>query len=257
MQGEKFRFRFSKTGDLRFVGHLDLMRCLERMLRRAALPFKSTAGFHPSPRLVLALSLPLGVTGRNEVLELELVTPLDKDNVLTRLVAVAPAGLDFLCADVVEMKSTAVPRRAMYRYAPPIGIPAEVAGRAEQLLAQNKVWVNRLRPKPRQLNIRPYLRDIRVRTDAVEFDIWVTAGGTARADELVSLLGLADPADAVPFLERTDLELHDETPPGQPDGPPTDPAETRPLIHPPADGDDDRTTARATWGLSPAGPMVE
>src|SRR5262249_58207632 len=72
MQGDKIRFRFAKTGDLRFVSHLDLMRCLERMLRRAAVPFKSTACFHPTPRLVLALSLPLGVAGRNEVLELEL-----------------------------------------------------------------------------------------------------------------------------------------------------------------------------------------
>ncbi len=258
MLGDKFRFRFSKTGDLRFVSHLDLMRCLERMLRRAALPFKSTAGFHPTPRCVLALSLPLGVAGRNEVLELELTTPLEKDDVLTRLRAVAPAGLDFLRADIVEMKATAVPRRVVYRYSPPDGIPNETVARADQIFAEDKVWVDRLRPKPRQLNIRPYLRDFRVSQAAVEFDLWVTAGGTARADELVAALGLADLAGAVPFLERTDLELHDETPPGQPDNPPTEPAETRPLIHPPAEADgDDRPTARATWGLSPAGPVVE
>jgi len=57
MTGDKFRFRFSKSGTLRLVSHHDLMRCCERMLRRAAVPFKSTAGFHPTPRLVFALSL--------------------------------------------------------------------------------------------------------------------------------------------------------------------------------------------------------
>jgi hypothetical protein len=126
-------------------------------------------------------------------------------------------------------------------------------------LAEGKVWIDRLRPRPRQLNVRPYIRDIRVSQTAVDFDLWVTHTGTARADELVAELGLAEAADAVPFLERTFLELHDETPPGTPDAPPTEPADTRPLNHPPADadGDDVRSTARATWGLSPAGPVVE
>jgi radical SAM-linked protein len=259
MQGDKIRFRFAKTGDLRFVSHLDLMRCLERMLRRAAVPFKSTAGFHPTPRLVLALSLPLGVAGLNEALELELTEPLDSADVLTRLRVVAPDGLTLHSAGVIDLKRSAVPRRAEYRYAPPTGIPAYAAARAADFLSQNQVWVDRLRPKPRQLNVRPYLRDIRVSPAVVEFDLWVTQGGTARADELVAALGLAEAADAVPYLERTHLELHDETPPGQPDGPPTEPAETRPLIHPPADagGGDDRPTTRATWGLSPAGPVVE
>ena len=63
MLGDKLRFRFAKTGTLRLLSHHDLMRCLERMLRRADLPFKSTAGFHPGPRVVFALSLPLGVVG--------------------------------------------------------------------------------------------------------------------------------------------------------------------------------------------------
>ncbi|MBV8677097.1 MAG: DUF2344 domain-containing protein, partial [Planctomycetaceae bacterium] len=31
------RLRFAKRGDLRFVSHHDLMRCLERLLRRAAI----------------------------------------------------------------------------------------------------------------------------------------------------------------------------------------------------------------------------
>ena len=51
------------------------------MLRRAALPFRRTEGFHPTPRLVLALSLPLGVLGHNEVLELELTEAIDPDDV--------------------------------------------------------------------------------------------------------------------------------------------------------------------------------
>src|SRR5438270_5642800 len=72
MAFDKVRIRFRKDGDLRLVSHHDLMRCFERMLRRAALPMRNTSGFHPKPRLVFALSLPLGVIGRDEVAELEL-----------------------------------------------------------------------------------------------------------------------------------------------------------------------------------------
>ncbi|HET6573425.1 MAG TPA: TIGR03936 family radical SAM-associated protein, partial [Fimbriiglobus sp.] len=115
MVGEKFRFRFRKAGDLRLLSHHDLMRSAERLLRRADVPFKSTAGFHPTPRLVFALSLPLGVVGLNEVVELELTRPLDSDELLERLNRHAPAGLTFTSAKAVEMSAGAVPRRAVYR----------------------------------------------------------------------------------------------------------------------------------------------
>src|SRR6476620_623562 len=84
MPRDKARIRFRKSGDLRLVSHLDLMRSLERLLRRAALPFRMTEGFHPTPRLVLAQSLPLGVVGHHEVAELELTEETDPDEVLRR-----------------------------------------------------------------------------------------------------------------------------------------------------------------------------
>src|SRR5579871_5675458 len=115
MLGDKLRFRFAKTGTLRLLSHHDMMRCLERMLRRADLPFKSTAGFHPSPRVVFALSLPLGVAGLDEVVEIEFTRSCDSDEVLAKLRAQAPIGLGFAQISIVPMKATAIPRRIVYR----------------------------------------------------------------------------------------------------------------------------------------------
>src|SRR5690349_1575567 len=111
MTGDKFRFRFRKSGTLRLVSHHDLMRCAERMLRRAAIPFKSTAGFHPTPRLVFALSAPLGAECHDEVAELELTEPRDSGEVFAALNAQAPPGLEFTRVAVVPMKATARVRR--------------------------------------------------------------------------------------------------------------------------------------------------
>jgi radical SAM-linked protein len=258
MVGEKIRFRFEKAGDLRLVSHLDLMRCFERMLRRARVPFKSTQGFHPTPRLVFALSLPLGVVGRNEVVELELTEPCDADDLRGRLDAQAPAGVTFTAARVVEPRATAMPRRVVYRMPLPADRVADARAAAADLHAAEKVWADRLRPRPRRVNIKPYLRRLGVDDGRLVLDLWVTQSGTARADELLRLLGVSDVYDAGAVLERTELEVHDETPPGQPDGPPAGPPETAVLEHAAAAAADDEESATpATWGGSPHGPVVE
>lgn len=258
MVGEKFRFRFRKAGDLRLLSHHDLMRSAERLLRRADVPFKSTAGFHPTPRLVFALSLPLGVVGLNEVAELELTRPHDSHELLERLNRHAPAGLAFTSAKAVEMSAGAVPRRAVYRLSLPEGRHGLLVPAVADLLAGDKVWADRVRPKPRRVNIRPYIRDIVVSADAVELDLWVTPTGAARAEELLRLLGLSDLADEGAVLERTDLEIHDEVPPGLTDTPPEGPPETAPLEHvPAAAADEDDGIRSAAWGLPPDGPVVE
>src|SRR5262249_18059343 len=159
MRGDKLRFRFAKAGTLRLLSHHDLMRCLERMLRRAEVPFKSTAGFHPGPRVVFAQSLPLGVVGRDEVVEIELTRPCEADQVLAALNAQAPAGLSFSRVSVVPMKATAVPRRVAYELPLPPEQVAQTEANIEQLLGQEKVWVDRLRPSPKRLNIRPAVRE--------------------------------------------------------------------------------------------------
>lgn len=261
MLGDKLRLRFAKTGTLRLLSHHDLMRGLERMLRRAALPFKSSAGFHPSPRIVFALSLPLGVIGRDEAVEIELTEPRDSDEVLAKLNAQAPAGLSFTRAVAVPMNATAIPRRVVYSLPLPAARAAEAGERCRELLAAERVWVDRLRPQPKRLNVRPYLRQIGITDNRLSLDLWVTQTGTARGDELLRLLGLADLLDAGAVLSRDVLELRDEATATDPaDGPPDGPAETLPLdpAAVAATGRDDETQpAGAHWGLSPGGPVVE
>src|SRR5438105_14607548 len=120
MVGDKFRIRFRKGGDLRLLSHHDLMRTFERMLRRAGLPFRSTSGFHPKPRIVFPLSLPLGVVGLHEAVELEFTEELPPDDVLARLAAQAPAALHLFSIRRIPMNLTGQVCRVEYR----LGIPA-------------------------------------------------------------------------------------------------------------------------------------
>jgi len=259
MLGDKFRFRFRKSGVLRLLSHHDLMRCCERMLRRAEIPFRSTGGFHPTPRLVFALSLPLGIEGLREVVELETIRELPADDVFARLSKQAPEGLQFLDCKVIPIKSNAVPRRAIYQVEV---LPSELAlaeERIPDLLSQPKLWVERLRPKPRRLNIRPYVRNVSLNGNMLDIDLWVTQNGTGKAEEILKLLTLNETFNSGQLVQRTDLEIHDEILPSSQDAPPTEPPEHAILEHVPTSGENEETvsTEPQSWGLSPNGPVVE
>jgi radical SAM-linked protein len=211
MAFDKVRIRFRKDGDLRLVSHHDLMRCFERMLRRAALPIRSSSGFHPKPRLVFALSLPLGVVGGDEVAELELTEAIDPSKVHERLAQQAPAGLQILSVHRIDPKAGAQVQRATYRIALPPDRPEGLPDRITALLSADECWVERTRPHHRRYNLRPYLDQLRLEPDALEMDLWVTPTGAARAEEVLQLLGLDDLLANGAVLERTQLKLQDET----------------------------------------------
>ena len=263
---DKVRTRFRKSGDLRLVSHLDLMRSLERLLRRAGLPFRRTEGFHPTPRLVLAQSLPLGVIGHAEVMELELTEEIDPDEVLRRLREQAPPGMEFLSAKRIPLKTTARPRRAVYRIPldAPGGtdlqsVPSEdrtdcksvLHDRIATFLASTESWAERDRPKPRAIDIRPYVDSLSIEGDALVISCWLTQEGSARADEIAAAVGVVDP----PVIERTGLELLDEVPPEEAARTPKIEPHTRPLdrvIPAPRPA-----VPRETWGATANGPIVE
>ncbi len=209
---EKIRLRFRKDAALRLVSHHDLLRCFERMLRRAALPVHSSQGFHPKASIVFALSLPLGVVGCEEVVDLGFDQAIDPNDLLNRLNDQSPPGLCFGNAIRVLPRGSAQVRRVSYRVTCDAA-RAEIAQRqAVIMLAAGECWVERTRPQPRRINIRPYLDAIRVSPTSIEFDIIVTSNGTARPDETLRVLAVGELLDEGRIIERFRMELEDNGP---------------------------------------------
>lgn len=225
---DKVRLRFRKEGPLRLLSHHDLMRTFERMLRRAALPFRSSQGFHPKPRIVFALSLPLGVIGLEEVAELELDEVLPISEIRERLTQQAPPGLQVLSVQRVNPRVQAQVRRLCYRLPVSTDQLDELQPRIAAVLGSTECWVERTRPPARRVDLRPFISDLRVVATTnehrslnppsqhghngvlLEMELWLTPAGTARPEELLTVLGIQDLIDAGAILERSRLELHDE-----------------------------------------------
>jgi radical SAM-linked protein len=94
-KAQKLRFRWSKQGDMVFVGNLDMMSLFDRGCRRAALPISMTESpFHSNPRIYTALPLALGATSEGEWLEIFLTEKVsDLDGARRGLQEQLPVGL--------------------------------------------------------------------------------------------------------------------------------------------------------------------
>lgn len=98
----RLRLRFTKTGRVRFIGHLDLVRVWERAIRRADLPLAFTEGFSPRPRMHFGLALPTTFTSSAEYLDIDLRDDVDASTATERLDSVLPEGIGVVAAAPVD-----------------------------------------------------------------------------------------------------------------------------------------------------------
>ncbi len=81
----KIRIKFTKTGNMRFIGHLDILRYFQKLLRRAEVDVKYSEGFSPHPVMSFAQPLGLGDTSEGEYLDLEVCSSENSAVMLRRL----------------------------------------------------------------------------------------------------------------------------------------------------------------------------
>jgi radical SAM-linked protein len=107
----RLRLRFGKQGALRYTGHLDLHKLLERTIRRAKLPLLHSQGFHPQPKIQIASALPLGYTSQAEIIDIWLKRTsdqLDLAEIQSSLQMAAPPGLEIYEAEIVDLRGKAL-----------------------------------------------------------------------------------------------------------------------------------------------------
>jgi len=98
----KVRLRYTKLGPVVYLGHLDLVRHLPRVFRRADVDLYYTNGFRARPEMTFGPALPLGVPSLAEVLDVSLTTQLDPAQLVQRLNACSLEGVRFTGAAWLE-----------------------------------------------------------------------------------------------------------------------------------------------------------
>ncbi len=193
----KVRIFFAKRDNLVFLGHLDIVRMVPRMFRRAGIEMGFSRGFKPQPRMSMGPALALGMAGEEEVMECDLILERSHEDINQRLTEgeraemstelfmsvrkCAPPGLEILGVRIVapgEMRLGEMVAGADFSAAVR---PERVAGleqRIEEIMQKTELVVERDRRikkgKGRRrgeiervsIDIRPFLVDIRFDAEA-------------------------------------------------------------------------------------------
>jgi radical SAM-linked protein len=207
MVRQRVRIRFRKQGDLRLIGHRDLVRLMERLFRRAGLRLGMSQGFHPKPRMSFPSALALGIEGLDEVMELELAESLTAKELRERLARHAVPGLAFHSVEIVPHGSRK-PKVRSVRYQVPIAAHrrAEVTRRTAQLLAAPSCTVPRARGR-RPIDVRPFLQELTLREGVLAMRLSIGRGASAGPRDVLRALGRADLEQDGVYLTRTAVEL--------------------------------------------------
>jgi len=230
----RLRIKFSKSGALRYTGHLDLQTIWERTVRRAGLPLAYTHGFHPGPRIQIASALPLGFMGRAEIVDIWLqenagAAPLSSrygekfQHLIGKLQESAPPGLTIVSLEQVDQAGPALQTRVVSaEYEVTLLDPVDESNLARQIKAVLEVSSLPRERRGKTYNLRPMIdelsllpsppgrsRSIPKRSGGragvrVYMHLAAREAATARPEEVLDVLG-------IPFettrIERTRLIL--------------------------------------------------
>lgn len=90
----KIRVKFRKLGEMKFVGHLDIMRYFQKAIRRAQIDICFSGGY--SPHMVMSFASPLGVglTSDGEYFDIEINETISSKEAVKRLNEVMVEGME-------------------------------------------------------------------------------------------------------------------------------------------------------------------
>lgn len=92
----EIRLRFSKTGQAKYISHLDTNRVFSRAFARAKLNLWFTQGFNPHLYMSFSLPLSLGVESLCENVDIRILDDISNDEVKNRVNDALPLGIRIL-----------------------------------------------------------------------------------------------------------------------------------------------------------------
>jgi len=193
----RIRITFSKTGALRYIGHLDLHKLWERTTRRANLTLMYSQGFHPQPKIQLASALPLGFSSRCELVDMWIDGELDLNTVPPRLEKAVPPGLGIIHIENVEEKNPPLQTQvisAEYEITLLTRFDMDYLNQAISDCLQSITLPRERRGKA--YDLRPLIEAINLMTPdndgntRILFRLAAREGATGRPEEVLDVLGL-------------------------------------------------------------------
>ena len=177
----KARIKFRKYGSMKFIGHLDVMRFFQKVMRRADIPIAFSGGY--SPHMIMSFAQPLGIglTSDGEYLDIELTEPIDSKEAVARMNAVSVEGIEMLSMVQIseEKKASGMTITAASDYQVFLlesgksselrrQIPEEWKEAWEKFLAQDQILVwKKTKKSEKEVDIKPMIFSSEIKEDYI------------------------------------------------------------------------------------------
>lgn len=187
---QRIRIKFTKGPEVKFISHLDMMRCFERALRRAGLPIGYSSGFNPRPSIAWGTPIQLGIGSICEMADLDMNGWIKPADAMQKLNASLPKGFEILEAklDDPSGKSLAASmNRAEYK----IEIEADnieaVRARIADILKMDKIEIA---SKEKVVDKKPLLHGLSLNEDPLNIILLSEVGnrGTLKPKDILDLI---------------------------------------------------------------------
>jgi len=97
----RYLIKYTKDSEIKFVAHLDLMRTIQKVIKRSDLPIEYSKGFNPHMAVSIAQPLPVGVHSNGEYMDIVLSAELEEKYIMDKMNENTPRGIKIL--DVVKV----------------------------------------------------------------------------------------------------------------------------------------------------------
>ena len=228
----KVRVKFAKYDNMRFIGHLDVMRFFQKALRRAGIDVAYSTGFSPHQIMSFASPLGVGMCSYGEYMDIELrsleLRSLElrsaegkSDEICRRLNEACVPGIEVISVKALpETAGNAMASVAAAGYTAHFKDSASdfhfLEGFMNDFLAQDSIIVTKETKKgTSQMDIRPGIYECKVTPEGIlAFTVDASSGGNIKPALLLGALWkFAGMQQEPPFLgiQLTRTEIYTNT----------------------------------------------
>ena len=185
---------FEKTERLRHIGHLDIMRAMQRALRRSGVPVSYSNGFNPHMLLTFASPLSVGIIGERELMEVTLSEERTPEDFLAAMRTALPPEMPVIAAWPMPDKAPALMaavQAAEYEITPLERADALLAA-LPGMLAQAEIITDRkTKSGVKPCDIRPLILSLRVEDGTMHAVLTLSEREACKPDMLLNALSAA------------------------------------------------------------------
>ena len=169
----KIRIKFSKSGSMKFIGHLDVMRYFQKVMRRANVDIMYSEGFSPHQKMSFAAPLGVGLTSRGEYFDIDVHSTDSSAEMLRRMNETMVEGISIISYKLLPDDSknamslvAAADYNVYFRdeYKPNIDIKEKFI---EFMSRENIEILKTTKKSERLVDIKPMILDFNIENDVI------------------------------------------------------------------------------------------